>query len=202
MDVRQTQRLYYRVVRQLVACVLPVFAHVISAVRCFLVKMSNEYYNLWFRLDTRDAYLIWFEGEPDDVVVDADGNVPCFLNNEDLLRYAVSLNLLVKTESPLLHDLDFVAAWLEANDETVNCKNFLVAWNLFEDVSHSVKGNFDTDRKKTQKIYNKLFWGDESNVLTSEGESYTPTWTKRELKIIREVLDEGLSLFREKVSCV
>ncbi len=175
---------------------------VISNVRCFLVKMNNEYYNLWFRLDTRDAYLIWFEGEPDGVVIDADGKVPCFLNNEDLLRYAVSLNLPVKTESPLLHDLDIVASWLVATNETVDCKNFLVSWNLFEDVSRSVDGNFDADRKKTKKIYEKLFWGDETNILTPEGESYIPTWTTRELKIIREVLGKGLSLFREKVSCV
>ena len=157
---------------------------------------------MWFRLDTRDVYLIWFEGEPDGVIVDADGKVPCFLNNEDLQRYAVSLNLSVKTESSLLHDLDIVASWLQTKNESIDCKNFLVTWNLFEDISRSVNGNFDADRKKTKDIYNKLFWGDESNILTPEGESYTPTWTKRELKIIREVLGEGLSLFREKTSCV
>ena len=180
---------------------MAVSPHVISIVRCFLVKMSNEYYNLWFRLNACDAFLIWLEGEPDGVIVDANGKVPCFPNNEDLLRYAVSLNLTVKTESPLLHNLDIVASWLETTDETADCKNFLVAWNLFEDVSHSVSGNFDADRKKTKKIYEKLFWGDETNILTPEGESYTPSWTKQELKIIREVLGEGLSLFREKVSC-
>lgn len=164
--------------------------------------MSNEYFSLWFRLDSRDAYLIWFEGEPDGIVIDANGKVPCFLTNEGLRRYAVSLNLSVETESPLLHDLNIVASWLETDNETVDCKNFLITWNLFEDVSRSVQGIFDADRKKTKKIYNKLFWGDESNILIPEGESYIPSWTKRELKIIREVLGGGLSLFREKVNYV
>ncbi len=165
--------------------------------------MSNEYFNLWFRLDARDAYLIWFNGEPDGVIVDANGKVPCFPNNEDLLRYACSLNLSVETEEPNLHDLDSLASWLEAKDnETVDCKIFLAAWNLFDDVSRSVGGNFDPGRKKTKKIYNKLFWGNNLPVVTPEGKSYTPLWTKRELKIMREVLSEGLSLFREKTSCV
>ena len=165
--------------------------------------MNNEYFNLWFRLDARDAYLIWFDGEPDGVVVDADGKVPCFLNNEDLSRYAASLNLSVKTEEPILHDLDFVASWLKTeNDVTVDCDIFLAAWNLFDDVSHSVGGSFDTNRKLTAKIYDKLFWGNNIPAVTPEGEHYEPTWTKRELKIMREVLGVDLSLFREKTSYV
>ena len=165
--------------------------------------MDNAYYNLWFRLDARDAYLIWFTGEPDGVLVDANGKAICFLSNEDLLRYASSLNLSVRTEESKLHDLDFVASWLAAKeDETVNCKIFLATWNLFDDISRSVSGNFDANRKKTNKIYEKLFWGNNIPVVTPEGKSYTPLWTKRELKTIREVLGAGLSLFREKVSCV
>lgn len=80
----------------------------------FIGEMSSEYFNLWFRLNARDVYLMWFNGEPDGVVVDADGNVVCFLNNEDLLRYAASLNFSVETEEPNLHDLDFLVSWLEA----------------------------------------------------------------------------------------
>ena len=158
---------------------------------------------MWFRLDARDAYLIWFNGEPDGVVTDANGKVPCFLNTEDLLRYASTLNLRVETEEPLLHDLDFVASWLKTeNVEPVNCKILLAAWNLFDDLSRSVGGNFDAQQKKTKKIYDKLFWGNNLPVVTPEGKSYTPIWTKRELKIMREVLGIGLSLFTEKVSCV
>jgi len=164
--------------------------------------MSNEYFNLWFRLDAHDAHLIWFNGEPDGVIVDANGKVACFLNDEDLLRYASSLNLSVKTEEPNLHDLDSVASWLKTeNVETVDCNVFLAAWNLFDDVSRSVGGDFDADRKKTRKIYEKLFWGTNIPVVTPEGKSYTPIWSKRELKTIRKVLGEGLSLFREKVRC-
>ena len=182
---------------------MAVSPHVISTVRCFLVKMSNVYFNLCFRLDARDAHLIWFSGEPNGVIVEADGKVPCFLNEKDLLGYAASLKLSVETVEPDLHDLDFISSWLKIEkDESVDCKIFLAAWNLFDDVSHSVGGNFDVARKKTNNIYEKLFWGNNLAVITPEGKSYTPIWTKRELKIMREVLSVGLSLFREKTTCV
>lgn len=163
--------------------------------------MSREYYSLWFRLDNLDSYLIWFEGENelDGVVVDGNAKVPCFHNNEDLISYAVSSNLSVATDSTILHNIDIVSAWLERKNETVDCKNFLEAWNLFEDVSQSVNGNFDINRRLTLNIYEKLFWGNNIPVVTPDGESYDPIWTKREVKIIREVLAVGLSLFREKI---
>ena len=126
-----------------------------------------------------------------------------FLKIEDLLRYASSFSLTIKNEEPILHDLNFVASWLETEKvESVDCGNFLAAWNLFDDVSRSVGGNFNADHKLTAKIYDKLFWGNNLPAVTPEGEHYEPTWTKRELKIMREVLSDGLSLFKEKTSCV
>jgi hypothetical protein len=163
--------------------------------------MSREYYNLLFRLDNQNSYLIWFEGEnePDGVVIDDNGKVPSFHDNEDLLNYATSLSLSVSTDSAVLHNIDTVSAFLERKDETVYCKNFLEAWNLFEDVSQSVGGNFDIDRKLTVNIYEKLFWGNNIPAVTPDAESYEPIWTKREVKVIREVLAVGLSIFREKI---
>jgi len=162
--------------------------------------MSREYHNLWYRLDDSDAFLIWYTDEKDGVIVDADEKVPSFQNTEDLLSFADSRDLPVSVEAPILHDLDFVAEWLKKEDiEPVDCQNFLAAWNLFDDVSRSVGGSFDADRKLTKKIYEKLFWGNNLPSVTPEGKSYHPAWTKRELKIIREVLGSGLSLFRNSV---
>ena len=164
--------------------------------------MSRDYFILWYRLDGIDAYLIWFNGEQDGVVIDEDGKIPCFLNIEGLLRYADSLNLSVAAESPILHDFDIVASWLKtANVKAIYCKDFLAAWNLFDDISRSVDGNFDTDQTVTAKIYDKLFWGNNLPSVTPAGQSYHPAWTKRELTIIRETLASGLLLFRQSISC-
>ena len=203
MDVRAKQRLSYQRVFLIPSCVVAVSPHVISIVRCFLVKMNRQYYILWFRLDVQNSYLIWFGDEDDGVVTDAIGKVPCFLKTDDLLRYASSLNLPIKAEEPILHDLDFVASWLKTkNAETVDCDIFLAAWNLFDDVSRSVGGNFNADHKLTAKIYEKLFWGNNIPAVTPEGEHYEPTWTNQELMIMREILGVGLSLFRKNINCV
>lgn len=167
--------------------------------------MSREHYSFWFRLDNRDGYLIFFydEPDPDGFVTDERGKVSCFLNTEDLLHYASVSNLTVDAEDPRLLDIDILVTWLESKDATaVDCKTLLEAWNLFDDFSKTVDGNFDADQKKTQKIYNKLFWGNNLPAVTPEGEQFEPVWTKRELKIMREVLGVGLSLFKEKTSCV
>lgn len=165
--------------------------------------MNRKYFKLWYCLDGRDAYLIWYTNEQDGVVTDSDGKVPCFQSPEDLLHYAESLNLSLNVEDPILNNLDVVAEWLNRGDsESVDCKSFLAAWNLFDDVSRSVTGNFDPEHQLTQKIYDKLFWGNNLPSVMPEGKSYHPEWTKRELKIIKEVLGYGLSLFRHSVRAI
>lgn len=165
--------------------------------------MNRQYSNLWYRLDCKDAHLIWFTDERDGVFVDSDRKVPSFKNTEDLLGYAQSRGLSVDVEDASLLDLDTLAEWLKKeNVDSVDCVSFLNAWNLFDDVSRSVNGAFDADRKLTKKIYDKLFWGNNLPSVTPEGKSYHPAWTKRELKLMREVLSSGLSLFRSSVSCV
>jgi hypothetical protein len=162
--------------------------------------MSREYYNLRFRLDACEAYLIWFSDERDGVVLQADGKVPCFSCVDDLMQYAVLRNFSVDSEDANLHDLDAIARWLAGSaTETVECVNFLNIWNLFDDFSRSVAGNFDAERKLTNKIYDKLFWGNNLPAVTPVGKHYDPIWTKRELKIMREVLGVGLTLFRERL---
>ena len=81
-----------------------------------------------------------------------------------------------------------------------NYNPFLEAWNLFDDISISTKGNFDKDRDFTLNIYNKIFWGCNIPAMTPEGESFSPTWTKKELQIICETLKQGFQLFNEKIT--
>ena len=81
----------------------------------------------------------------------------------------------------------------------IDCAEFLAAWNLFEDISHSLKSTFDPDHALTQKIYDKLFYGNNLPVITPEGKFYIPLWTGRELVIIHHVMKTGLEMFRTHV---
>lgn len=163
--------------------------------------MNREYYIYWYRFDNKDGYLIWFStAESDGFIVDNEGFIPSFENIENLLLLAENLAIKVEVDEPNFFDLDIVQNWLKNSDEKINDYNpFLNAWNLFDDISNSSNGNFDKNRIFSNNIYEKIFWGCNLPAMTPEGESFTPGWTKKELKIIRETLSFGFQMFGEKV---
>ncbi len=165
--------------------------------------MSRAYYVLWYLLDTTDFYLIWFSNDHDGVVVLADGSVPYFASEASVHAYALMHQLLIEKETPILHDLDAVARWLNRRlEHDLDCKRCLAAWNLFTDVSNSIGSDFDSDREKTSSIYDKLFFGNNLPAFTPVGEHYTPEWDNDEVLIIRQTLAHGLAMFRSVVQLV
>jgi hypothetical protein len=166
--------------------------------------MERTYFASWYRLDNRDRYLIWFTAEEDnsDGVVTSNGFMPVFNSKAELEKYAKTNGFTrVDASEPILHNLDVIAKWLKMKKmkraRQVDCVQFLNAWNLFADISESVNGDFDSNQEQTQKIYSKLFWGNNLPALTPEGRFYIPLWSGRELEIIHEVLKQGLLMFRK-----
>jgi hypothetical protein len=162
-------------------------------------RMNREYYICWYCLDAQHRFLIWHTNDKDGVVVD-NGKVPTFSSQELLSKYAASHQIRIQPEEPILHGLDTVAQWLAApSPNSVDCQAFIAAWNLFADVSLSVEGDFDSDKKRTQKIYEKLFCGLNLPPVTPEGKEYEPIWTKKEVGIMSDVLARGFNLFRSSI---
>lgn len=162
--------------------------------------MSADYYKCWYRLNGRDKYLIWYTNDVDGVWL-RDGKIPVFTEHTNLIDYASSNGINIQIEEPRLHDLDVVVKWLESpTGKTVDCPSFNAAWNLFADVSRSVKGDFDQDQKRTKKVYEKLFCGMNLPSVTPEGKEYEPIWTKKEVALLYEVLSQGLEMFRAKIA--
>lgn len=172
--------------------------------------MKKMYYRCWYRLDSYDRYLIWYNVEEvdedlDGVVLDAQGDIPIFDSSDALLSYAQNQNISLVTEEPILHDLDVLAQWSHikqsspASSATIDCDAFLSAWNLFADVSRSLGAHFDSDREKSGEIYMKLFWGNNLPSLTPEGKCFIPTWSEDEEQVINEILSQGLQMFRESI---
>lgn len=167
------------------------------------MPMSRAYYVLWYLLDTTDSYLIWFSNDHDGVVVLAGGSVPCFADEASLHAYALRHQLRIEQETPILHDLDAVARWLNRRlAHELDGDVCLTAWNLFSDISDSIGSNFDSDRAKTSLIYDKLFLGHNLPAFTPGGEHYTPEWDDDEVLIIRQTLAHGLAMFRRVVQPV
>lgn len=162
--------------------------------------MSRTYYIYWYRLDNEDFYLIWFSNEEDGVVIDENGFVPSFSDKNDLKIYAHKIQIEVDVGNPNPTDFDVVQIWLENGGKIKDYKTFLDVWNLLADISVSTKGDFDNKKEVTNDIYDRIFWGCNIPVVTPEGKSFTPTWTKKELKIIRETLNYGFQMFNKKIN--
>jgi hypothetical protein len=173
-------------------------------------NMTTAHYPLWYRLDNKDRYLIWYNLEEanadlDGVVLDSNGKVPVFFSLSALSAYAQAEGIPIEQGELNLHNLDAVVKWFKVKRSkpegptAINCKEFLSAWNLFTNISRSVGGNFDADRDRTRKIYDKLFWGNNLSAVTPEGKCYIPLWSRDEKRIIHEVMSQGLQMFSNSI---
>lgn len=161
--------------------------------------MSLSYYRLLYKLDGRNAFLIWFSNDPDGVVVQ-DGRMLSFSSDDLLCQFAAQAGLALADETPRLHDLDSVQAWLSCpHRDTIDCSATLSAWNLFGDIARSLPtagAGFSALDRAHDGIYEKLFFGNNLPAVTPEGEHYEPSWPDDEITAFVAILDRGLRLFR------
>jgi hypothetical protein len=172
-----------------------------------VVIMDASHHVLRYRLDARDACLIWISGRHDGVFVDPRRRkVTGFSSPAELREFARNRGIALVGERPRLHDLDKTAAWLaKKGDAPIDCDNLLAAWNLFADVSRSVDGGIDPGHAPGNRIHQKLFFGGATanTVLRPEQEPwYEPVWLEAEIATLRETLSRGLLAFRQAVTLV
>ncbi len=74
----------------------------------------------------------------------------------------------------------------------------LNTWNFFTDISQSLNIKFIGDNKDkiTNKIYNKLFCGNNLSSLTPERKFYIPIWTKSERNKLAKILTQSMLIFK------
>lgn len=153
----------------------------------------TSYFSCRFRLDDADSYLIWYSNGSDGILLDTDGTVPCFGSPSELMRFAESHDIAIEVEEPALHDLNAVEGWVkEGGEDSLDCNQLLRAWNLFTDLSASVKGDFDGDHARTNSTYEKLF------QCAAEPDR-TDSWSADEIQVLHDTLESGLALFRRYV---
>ncbi len=164
-------------------------------------QTDRKYSIKWYRFDGRDGYLISFLGEPDDgCVVDSEGKIPGFQNQKSAILFASTLEIPIVEKELSLDNIDLAQIWVNNKRlRAIDCDNLLTVWNFLDDVSVSVNGNFDSKKKRTSKIYDKIFFGNNLPAITPKGESYEPIWSKAERDVIREVLSLGFEIFRNAV---
>lgn len=165
----------------------------------------KKYYTVWYKLDQEEGYFIWYSNDVDRVIVNKSGHIPIFRDTSMLQAYVVQHHLSLENEEPTLYDLDFIIRWIaEPNQSLLNESALLNAWNLFGDIAVSVDdekyNQYNQHDENADKVYEKLFWGNNLPSVTPSGEQYTPVWTQNEIAVLQEVLGYGISMFRNYIA--
>ncbi|MEM1320365.1 MAG: hypothetical protein AAGG75_08910, partial [Bacteroidota bacterium] len=74
--------------------------------------------------------------------------------------------------------------------------NVLNVWNLFIDFAHSAKKKFKR-KKKTSKIYDKIFFGNNLPSITPKDKEYIPSWTAEEIELLVKKLNKGFLILEK-----
>lgn len=158
-----------------------------------------EYFKFEFIIDNKKFICIWFSGEKDGFISEG-GKIKDFCNFDQLHSYALENNIEIIDEGSEL-SVDFAQKWDFTKEKVINCKYFLHFWNMISDLSYSVNENFYGDKKNRtlNKIYDKLFYGNNLPAITPEGKEYIPIWSKKEIDELNKVVKDGLRIMNSYV---
>ncbi|MDJ1484116.1 hypothetical protein QNI16_26700 [Cytophagaceae bacterium YF14B1] len=160
--------------------------------------MERLFFAIGFSLDQKDRYLIWIQDETDQVLVETDGLIPVFNSETALAKYAAKKYVEIVNEEPVFCDLDYLSNWIAQPNNPIDCQMFLSIWNLFTDIASGINRSFTGNEKDklTNKVYDKIFYGNNLPSVTPEGKYYIPVWTKAERGRLIEIMSEGIALLR------
>ncbi|MDE6780434.1 MAG: hypothetical protein K2J40_03120 [Ruminococcus sp.] len=142
-------------------------------------------------------FVIWYEDENNENrVYNSGGKVICFPSEEKAQQNAEKFGITVT--GTCFYDIEHLFYLIETHSKETDCNFLIDFWNLFSDIAYSVGKELEPIKtRRINRCYNKLFWGLNLPAVTPEGCEYEPIFTKRERKLIREIMRTGLEIFEK-----
>ncbi len=142
-------------------------------------------------------FVIWYKDENDENrVYTSDGKVVSFPSEEKAHRKADELNINIT--DTCFYDVERLIYWFTMHQKEMDCNFLIDFWNLFSDIAYCVGKELEPVRtRRIKRCYNKLFWGLNLPAVTPENCEYEPVFTKRERKLIREIMRTGLEIYEK-----
>lgn len=183
-----------------------------------MIVNNLEYFLLYYKLNNNKKYLIWFtdeNGNIKDGVISSKNKIISFKTKELAIIYSdkFKFNLYNKNDKEIgLHDFDIIKKFNVNSSKSLNIYHYLlIAWNIFNDFCQSLNvkktnefvslmyENKKRSYKHISKIYDKVFWANNLDVLTPEGRFYAPIWKKSEIKMLKRIIKYGLEIFENNI---
>lgn len=90
---------------------------------------------------------------------------------------------------------------VDKSSSKLTCIRLLNGWNFIEDILHTFNMEDEIKKLKTptlNKVYEKIFHGNNLPSITPDGKSYNPLWTRSEIKEVRGTFLEIWNLLLQK----
>ena len=162
-----------------------------------------EYYMIEFVLAEKSFYCLWCDVDGKNTfLIDENGILKLFNTEKEIKEFCNSNCLNIQNAVPVLYDIDELTDKISLAD--IECDDVLDFWNIASDMAAAFKEQFlgddDGINYKISEVYNKLFYGTNPPALHDDlSAQYIPKWTKTELKIICDVIKDGVGIVRKHV---
>jgi hypothetical protein len=152
----------------------------------------------------RTTILLWeTSGKPDSFKIDVNGKLIQSSSIEELgKRLPTNMKDIHWDECA---EINFDKFWIAIRNlrsdkasSPKTCEILLNAWNFIEDMGRTFQSETKMESLKTKelnKAYDKIFAGNNLPAVTPKGRSYSPLWTKGEIKALRNAFKDVWSLF-------
>lgn len=158
-------------------------------------------------LRKQEFFLLWVDGGAarDQYVVSAPGAARLLAapNRKQIERLASCNHLTVSPQATDIFNLDAASSVLSAMRPSRHLSKggatiLLNSWNAFEDIARSTKIDLlqiaPSSKKIMDKIYEKLFYGNNLPSVSPENEMYHPAFDTNELRLLRQSFRRALKI--------
>jgi hypothetical protein len=154
---------------------------------------KDIYYIICLDFKFHKLYIVWIDGEvnEDEVLVNDELKIIAFKTEAELLGYWQKY-IKEQNREPTTYSIYKLQQWLLNPHPKFDGDEFLNLWNLFVDISESIKLQFIGDIKGDIRdaVYDKLF--DTSGLFIVEDPN--PVFNADEIDMLSKVMQNGLDL--------
>lgn len=159
--------------------------------------LDNDYYVICLKLHFRKLFIIWVSSDVDCVLLNESLKIIAFSEFDEVKQFALDQQITLNADLTI-YDITLLQNWLIEPGGDFDDELFLNLWNLFIDITESLKVDFLGDNKNDVRnaVYDKLF--DIAGPFKAENPN--PTFTKAQVKVLSEIMQDGLNTLVSNVS--
>lgn len=163
-----------------------------------------EYFLFDFIIENNHHYCIVYMDNKNGFIVE-NNLIKTFQTIHNAIKYCKDYDIFLQDEEVSICNIDEVLkrTMIKMNNEISlnDCDTILWFWNTIQDVAYSINEHFYGDENGEDNIilyvYNQLFYGTNPEAMREDGKLYYPKWDNEDLKIIKNVVEDGIRIIQK-----